>query len=814
MGKIYFTSIRLAFALVCVGASLILGGHWLGLIPDSAPVKLRARNDMTETIAINAAAHVRKNQWSDLKTTLQTHVDRSDQLISIGVRSDMGTLRIATGHHEDTWRQRDEENSRVQAYNVPITLNRRPWGQVEVCFANDQPTAMGKAMGNPVTRLLVYFFVAGLVAYTIFVTRIMRVFNSTQVVPDRVRQALDTLAEGLLILDEQEKIVLANQAFAESVGMQSSELIGATASHLPWEHIDGTPDSSYPWTMAIDQFAVKTDHLLRFNLPDGQQCIFSVNAAPLGNDASHKGTLATFRDVTHIEKHRVELESMLSMLRSSRDEVERKNAELEILATQDALTGCLNRRAFFARFDRLWEAAKKANAPLSCIMIDNDHFKNVNDTYGHQVGDEVLRRVARTIRDQHGERGLVCRYGGEEFCVVLPGCTLEQALDLANETREAIAAITFDDPAELTLTASMGVSEMCFEPVDPQEMINQADICLYTAKHRGRNCVVQFDPNTPEGEALAETTSEENASELSLDRIDIPYRAVTALVAALSYRDANTAEHSRRVAELCNRVADDILDQQQIFVLEVAALLHDIGKVGVPDHVLLKPGPLTPEEWEIMSRHDRIGVEIVASAFDCNELTNIMGSHHAFFGGVGRHEDLPQGLDIPIGGRILTICDSYDAMVSDRVYRKGCSHRDAIAELRRCAGTQFDPEMVEHFALKITHKPVSSTDSCSIRNSEAAIQIGYQVERLAEAVDSQDASSMKMLAARLSMYARNCNLEPIALQADKIEHQIDADNIQWINLLRDTYELLDICRSAQSEILNETLEGAHNAMQK
>ncbi|MGB7344041.1 MAG: diguanylate cyclase [Pirellulaceae bacterium] len=769
-------------------------------------MKLRARNDLTETIAVNAAAHVRKNQWSDLKSTLESHVDRTEELVSIGVRSDLGTLRVDTGHHESVWSSAGEDHYALQAFNVPITLNRRHWGHVEVCFANENPTWMAQAMAHPLTRLLAYFFVAGLIAYSIFVAKIMRLFNNTQVVPDRVRQALDTLAEGLLVLDEQEKIVLANRAFAENVGMKSADLIGATASHLPWEFIDNSSDTAFPWTQAIDQFEVKTDHLLRFNLADGQQRIFSVNAAPLGSDAAHKGTLATFRDVTHIEKHRVELESMLSMLRSSRDEIERKNAELEILATQDALTGCLNRRAFFSKFDRLWEDARTQRKPLSCLMIDNDHFKAVNDTYGHQVGDEVLRRVSRCIRERHGDAGLVCRYGGEEFCVVLPGCSLEQALELANATREAIAAIVFDDPADLALTVSMGVSETRFAAVDPQEMINQADMCLYTAKHQGRNCVVPFDPEMQSGNMPGEATGSSTRDNAPQERVDIPYRAVTALVAALSYRDANTAEHSRRVAELCSRTADGILNQQDTFVLEVAALLHDIGKVGVPDHVLLKPGPLTPEEWEIMSRHDRIGVEIVAGAFDCQQLTDIMGSHHSFYGGKGRNDDLPIGTDIPKGGRLLTICDSYDAMVSDRVYRKGCTHEDAITELRRCAGTQFDPDLVEHFAQIVTSKPSENTNSGLARNSEAAIQIGYQVERLAEAVDTQDAGSMKMLATRLSMYARNCNLEQIALQADKIEHQIDVDEIQWIQLLRDTRELLEICRAAQCEILNETLQ--------
>ncbi len=779
MARVYFQSIRLAIALVCLGASLILAGHWFGLLPDVAGVQGDARRRVSEAVAINTASHVRKQSWLDLRTCLQTLADRDEDLLSIGVRNRHGYLKAEVGQHRELWQGVSEAGVGIDPIVVPITLNRRPWGTVEFCFRAPEQSLVGAIATHPLIRLLAFFCIAGLVGYTLFVGRVMRVFHTTQVVPERVRQALDTLAEGLLVMDERATVILANRAFAQTVDVPAEELVESCANDLPWRIGGSGGAERYPWMRAIDESATITEQILHLTVGGKETRIFSVNAAPLGGgNKSQRGALATFRDVTHIEEHRAELERMLSMLRASRDEIEQKNRELEILATQDALTGCMNRRAFFEKFARLWQEAEEHAMPLSCMMIDNDHFKSVNDTYGHAVGDEVLRQVARVLHEHHKGHGLVCRYGGEEFCVLLPGMTLEQAIESAEQTRQAVAQIAFDDPPDLQLTASIGVSETRYGASEPQELINQADLCLYAAKRNGRNCVVPYSEQLAQMEVDADEHDDRT-------KIEIPYQAVHALLASLAFRDACTANHSRRVAELCVRIAQGCGEPVDRDLLEIAALLHDIGKICVPDDILLKSCDLTEAEQRLIADHDHISVELIENAFDCGPLTEIV-----------RHSNTPYntpGRRLPIGARVLAICEHYDELVFAPSSSCAGSHRQAVERLRRRAGTQFDPRLVEHFADVVTQAPEES-EFHSAQNVAAGIS--FQIERLANAIEDQNSLEIQSLASRLVRYARRCEVETVAISAERIHDQASREDVRWLELIKEAQQLMQFCREA------------------
>ena len=315
--------------------------------------------------------------------------------------------------------------------------------------------------------------------YTVLVSTRLRRSDVRAVVPMRVLEALDSVTEGLLILDEKQQILLANQAFCTAVGRSPEQLIGTAVNGLPWlgpANVDADAND-FPWIRAMRLGERQTEQLIRYRLEDKTVRVFSVNCSPMtGSESKSRGNLVTFRDVTRIEAARAEMDSRIR--------------HLEILALRDPLTDCLNRRALDPQMQVAWNVSKEQLQPLACLMIDNDHFKQVNDTHGHKVGDAVLRKVASSILASVPENAMVCRYGGEEFCVVLPEIKMDSAAKLAEEIRQRIAQLEFDQPRGLRVTASIGVSETQFGASNPQELINQADQCLYLAKNRGRNRVV------------------------------------------------------------------------------------------------------------------------------------------------------------------------------------------------------------------------------------------------------------------------------------------------------------------------------------
>jgi len=426
------------------------------------------------------------------------------------------------------------------------------------------------------------------------------------------------------------------------------------------------------------------------------------------------GSLSAVRlSLGQLQRSNQRLEAKVSerteQLHRSYEQIEVANRSLQALATTDGMTGLANHRAFQEHLRSQLEVADATGHALTLLLMDVDHFKTYNDTYGHPAGDEVLRTLARLIRENLREGDYAARYGGEEFAIVLPNTREEAALEIAERIRFVVAEHTF--PCR-RVTLSIGVAKHVPQNTPAESFVALADGALYAAKHAGRNRValateerISFDDgDSQEAEVLsvaALPSIQEDPLTALLQRQDRPI--LSGVMALLNLRDPDTDGHSHRVTRFALRLAleaihRDIaaLSPDDLRDLTLGALLHDIGKIGVPDAVLFKPGALTEAEWEVMRAHPEQGVKVLEafSQFVC--ALPVVRSHHEKWDGTG----YPQGLigeRIPLGARIFALADTLDAMSSDRPYRAALPYTAIRAEIDRMSGTQFDPALVTAF---------------------------------------------------------------------------------------------------------------------
>jgi putative nucleotidyltransferase with HDIG domain len=307
----------------------------------------------------------------------------------------------------------------------------------------------------------------------------------------------------------------------------------------------------------------------------------------------------------------------------------------------------------------------------------------VNDLYGHPAGDRVLAQIAANLR-QNGE---AFRLGGDEFAVLLPGCDERTAVVTAGAIVQRVESLQVEHVGSVTVSA--GISTFPSHASNRGELIRLADSALYWAKEHGKNRVHVYRPDVVE---LAELRRLAHGPDRAAR-----FRAAESLAKAVDLRDTYTGSHSARVAELAARVAARLgLDQEQIELSRLAGSLHDLGKLAIPEEILRKPGPLTEPERLVLERHPQIGFRMLDS-LGIEPVAEWILHHHERWDGDGYPDRLPGPL-IPLGARIIFVVDAYDAMTSDRVYRGRLSPDEALAELQRCAGTQFDPEVVSALA--------------------------------------------------------------------------------------------------------------------
>ncbi len=798
---------RLAISIGLISVSVIWLAAGLKFIPDARTPQIEGRCNFADSLAVSASALVEAKRFRELELVLQEIHRRNRQILSIGLRDSEAKLTFQSGDHQRLW-QADAPSSPADQMTMTVFQDRNPRGTLELKFAPMRQSSWVGFLTFPLPLIL--FCGAMLIVLNwSYLKQTFRHLNPARILPDRVRSAFDTLTDGLLLIDNDYQIVMANQAFLRVVNQFGKDLQGRSIQEFAWRFEDepGRPSDSSPWERCVKSQQTQRGDLVTLQGNGQAHVRYAVGATPIvGSEGNCRGAIVSFHDVTAFETKKEQMGKMLIELSASRDEVQRKNRDLQVLASTDPLTSCLNRRSFFERFSGLWDKSPRV---LSAIMVDIDHFKHINDKYGHSTGDVVLQETGQLLLDFVGNNGMVGRYGGEEFAIVMDAMDLNSAFSFAEKLRLEFSK---RQPAGLDATMSIGVSSREQGAMDCQHLLEQADQGLYVAKREGRNRVICWD-RLHASQILADDQDKSGSN--SNDDVpndisaSIQYPVVTAMLSALAFRDRETAVHSTRVARLCLQVGGRLMNKDELYELEIAALLHDVGKIGVPDAILKKTGALSAEEWQVMRWSDEIGIEIIRAAFASEKITAFIRCHYLRSDGPPSNSLIDLEHVIPLGARVLTVCDAFDAMINQRPYRNAMSRDDALTELYRGSDEQFDPLIVRTLERVLADESNAKSSQGDPVPSEppapAPLEMGAFVEHLSSAIAAGDVFQLREIARQVEAAATQHNIDWVVKAAHRLEMSIENNEASLSQLVGLANEIIDLCRSSRTQIVENPI---------
>ena len=496
-------TLGLAVSIVLLTMSVLFAADFMDLRGANSSER-EVRSTIAESLAVQLSTLASVSDTAAIKFSVANFVKRSEGVLAAALVTARGETLAEYGdlaEFGDT-----EASSSAGLVRVPIMQGPQRWGEVRVVFDTSR---------NMLSELAYFGFVlvGSFVAFLLFLRKALAQLDPSQVVPGRVNSAFNLLSEGVVILDDQLRIVLANESVGIALDKPVKDLIGQSLDDWDW---DGGDELQAPWTTALHSGLNVSNQAMHLRTDDERTHIFMVSCAAVGNEEDGmRGVMVTLDDMTAIEHKNHELATTLRQLRRSQESIARKNKELEALATQDPLTGLANRRSLLAFLDRAYAEACRESAPLSCVMVDIDHFKRINDTHGHGAGDEIICAVANVLAAGCRDQDIVGRYGGEEFVIVLPELDETDATVVAERLRLAIENLARDIMVPVDeLSASFGVAALGADTRDMMDILECADQALYAAKQSGRNRVLAYDPKVTKLAAPAqpEQPAEEDAA--------------------------------------------------------------------------------------------------------------------------------------------------------------------------------------------------------------------------------------------------------------------------------------------------------------
>ena len=481
-----------ALMLTCV----FLLDLFFGMLPDPNRTLTEGRERISMQVAENVAGVLGKSDRKLIYQALQGAMREKGVLSAAIVRKE-GGLVAEVGGHAKHWQPPPDGSSHIDHVRVPLHVNEQHWGDIQVSFEPATDGSIASWFRQPIIMVSLLLGATAFIAFTLYLRRVLDYLDPSAVIPTRVRTAFDAFTEGVMVVDSAGRSVLTNAAFHGWATRSGTSWDGSkrTQSNRWLAQIFGEDPQTHPWMRAMRQGEPLRGEQMDFPQASGAPIKMAVNCAPIQDSGGKvRGCIVTFNDLSEIERVNAQLRAAMGELEQSAERIEKQNEELRRLATTDPLTGCLNRRAFFERLEDQFAAARNAGKSLACIMTDVDHFKSFNDRFGHAVGDRVLQVVARALSRGLRDTDLLCRYGGEEFCLVLVGTDLQEACDVAERLRadiEARAGKGVRGSEGLVVTSSFGVAVLRPEVRSVADLVDRADKALYQAKEDGRNRVRQ-----------------------------------------------------------------------------------------------------------------------------------------------------------------------------------------------------------------------------------------------------------------------------------------------------------------------------------